>query len=63
MIHSLDDLKARLAKLVLMILIVRYFEYALGMTFDNVLDLLYFAIGIAFLGLAPWVVHLADKAH
>ena len=62
-IHSLDDLKGRLAKVVLMILIVRYFEYALGMDFNTPLDLLYFAFGIAFLGAALWLSHLADKKH
>jgi uncharacterized membrane protein YqhA len=60
-ISSLDDLKARLAKVVLMILIVRYFEHALGMKFDSALDLLLFAAGIALLGLALFLSHLADK--
>lgn len=60
-IESLDDLKARLAKVVLMILIVRYFEFALGMRFTTVLELLYFAMGIAFLAVALWISHLADK--
>lgn len=62
-VHSLDDLKGRFAIVVLMILIVRYFEYALGMGFDTALDLFYFSMGIAFLGVALWVVHLADKSH
>lgn len=63
LIHSLDDLKARLAKVVLMILIVRYFEYALGMSFQSPLELLYFAGGIALLGLALYLAHMADKSH
>ena len=42
-IKSLDDLKARLGKVVLMILIVKFFEHALGMHFDRPLDMLYFA--------------------
>ncbi len=63
LISSLDDLKARLAKVVLMILIVRYFEHALGMEFANALDLLMFAGGIALLGLALYLSHLGDKKH
>ncbi len=63
LIHSLDDLKARLAKVVLMILIVRYFEHALGMSFETPLELLQFAGGIALLGLALYFAHLADRAH
>lgn len=62
-INSLDDLKARLAKVILMILIVRYFETALGMSFENALDLLWFAMGIGFLGAALWLSHLADSTH
>jgi uncharacterized membrane protein YqhA len=61
MITSLDDLKSRLAKVVMMILVVRYFEYALGMDFTTPLDLLQFAAGIALLGLALYLSHLADK--
>lgn len=60
-IDSLDDLKARLAKVILMILIVRYFEYALQMKLDGMLDLLYFSMGIVFLSAGLWISHLADK--
>jgi uncharacterized membrane protein YqhA len=60
-IHSLDDLKGRLAKVILMILIVKYFEHAVSMSFDGALDLLYLAGGIAFVGLALYLTH--DKGH
>lgn len=63
LINSLDDLKGRLAKVVLMILVVRYFEYALGMSFHTPLELLQFAGGIALLGGALYLSHLGDKAH
>ena len=63
LISNLDDLKSRLAKVVLMILLVRYFEHALGMGFDSALDLLLFAAGIALLGLALYLSHLGDKSH
>ncbi|MCK5918169.1 MAG: YqhA family protein [Cocleimonas sp.] len=56
-INTLDDLKNRLAKVILMILIVRYFEHALSMKFETPLDLLYFAGGIALLGLALYLTH------
>lgn len=61
MITSLDDLKSRLAKVVMMILVVRYFEFALRMKFTTPQDLLYFAAGIALLGLALYLSHMADK--
>ncbi len=59
-IRNLDDLKGRLAKVILMILIVKYFEHALNMTFDDAKDLLYFAGGIALLGLALYLSHAAE---
>lgn len=59
-IHNLDDLKARLGKVVLMILIVKFFEHALTMTFNNPLDMLYFAGGIALIGLALYLSHTSE---
>ncbi|MDH5324163.1 MAG: YqhA family protein [Gammaproteobacteria bacterium] len=60
-INSLDDLKARLAKVILMILIVRFFEFAIRMQFKDSLDLLYLAAGIALIGLALFLSHESDK--
>src|SRR3569833_3941225 len=47
LIHSLDALKGRLAKVILMILIVKFFEHAIRMPIAMPLDLLYLAAGIA----------------
>lgn len=60
LIHTLDDLKARLAKVILMILIVKFFEYAINMQFKTPIDLLYLAAGIALIGLALFLSHVAD---
>jgi uncharacterized membrane protein YqhA len=49
LIRTLDDLKERLAKVVFLILIVRYFEYALQSEISGPLDLLYLAVGIALI--------------
>jgi len=62
-INSLDDLKARLAKVVLMILIVKFFEHALTMQFETPLDLLAFAGGIALIGLALYLSHAGESKH
>ena len=59
LITSLDDLKGRLAKVILMILIVKFFEHAIGMVFGSPLDLLYLAGGISLLGLALYLSHSA----
>lgn len=60
LIHSLDDLKNRLAKVILMILIVKFFEHAIAMKFNNALDLLFLAGGIALIGLALYLTHTSD---
>ncbi len=56
-INSLDDLKGRLAKVIMMILIVRFFEYAIRIKFETPLDLILLAGGIALLGLALYLSH------
>ena len=66
LINNLDDLKARLAKVILMILIVNFFENAISMQFESPLDLLYLGGGIALIGLAMWLSHsgeIKEKAH
>ena len=60
LISSLDDLKNRLAKVILMILIVKFFEHAITMTFHGPMDLLYLAGGIALIGLAMYLSHAAE---
>lgn len=60
-IESLDDLKARLAKVILMILIVTLFEEALKMRLETTLDLLYLGGGIALVGLALYSTHKAES--
>ena len=51
-INSLDDLKSKLAKVILMILVVTFFEVSLSMTFTGALDLVYFSLGILMVSLA-----------
>lgn len=59
-IYSLDDLKNRLAKVILMILIVKFFEHAIRMTFVDPVSLLYLAGGIALIGLALYLTHASE---
>jgi uncharacterized membrane protein YqhA len=62
LINSLDDLKARLAKVILMILIVKFFEHAIGLNFETPMDLLYLAGGIALIGLALFLSHAGEHS-
>jgi uncharacterized membrane protein YqhA len=55
LIRSVDDLKERLAKVVFLILIVRYFEFALEATVNGPLDLLYLAVGIALVAVSLYL--------
>jgi uncharacterized membrane protein YqhA len=57
LIRNLDDLKDRLAKVVLLILVVKFFEHALRLKFETPLDLLYLAVGIALLSAALYFSH------
>ncbi len=63
MIKSLDDLKDRLAKVVLMILIVAFFKNVLHVTFDNPLNILYMGGGIFLVALALYFGHKAGEGH
>lgn len=59
-IHDLDDLKGRLAKVIVMILIVSLFEHALKMEMTGPADLLYFGGSIALIGLALFLMHKGE---
>jgi uncharacterized membrane protein YqhA len=59
-IHSLDDLKSRLAKVILMIMIVTLFEEALNMKLETPLDLLYLGGAIALVAVALYLSHAGD---
>ncbi|MFZ2542454.1 MAG: YqhA family protein [Gallionella sp.] len=59
-INNLDDLKSRLAKVILMILIVTLFEEALNMKLSAPLDLVYFGASIALIALALFLTHASE---
>ena len=59
-IETLDDLKTKLAKVILMILIVRLFEYAVKLRPENLMELSYLAGSIALVGLALYLTHASE---
>jgi uncharacterized membrane protein YqhA len=61
MIRTFDDLKDKLAKVVFLILIVTYFESALSSQYDQPLELLMLAGGIALVSGAIWLSSRAEK--
>lgn len=58
-INSLDDLKDRLAKVIVLILIVMFFEQALFLKPEAPLELLYYALAIMLVALALYFSHKA----
>jgi uncharacterized membrane protein YqhA len=59
-VSSLDDLKSSLGKVILMILVVWFFEKSLIIEYHNALDLLYLGIGILLVSGALYLTR--DKA-
>ena len=62
-INSLDDLKSRLAKVILMIMIVTLFEEAINMHVSQPIDLVYMGASIALIALALYWSHAAEGRH
>ena len=60
-IKNLDDLKNRLAKVILMILIVTFFENVISLEFNSAESLLYLSGSIALIGLALYLSHKSEK--
>jgi uncharacterized protein (TIGR00645 family) len=57
-IHSLDALKDKVAKVIIMALVVKFFQVALSVTknFTSILDLVYIALAVAGLALAQFLL-------
>ena len=59
-IHSLDELKDKLGKVVVMVLIVSFFKKVINMSFDTPLEMLYLAGSILALALALYYMHKGE---
>lgn len=51
-IHDLDQLKENLAKVIIIVLIVTYFKYALEIDYKHMTELLYLSVGIFLIAAA-----------
>ncbi len=56
LIRTLDDLKDRLAKVVVLVLVIEFFQQALGITYATPQGLLYLAVSIALVGASLYLV-------
>lgn len=62
-IHSIDDLKSSLGKVILMVLIVSLFKHSLTLTYESSADLLYLAIAIVLVAGALYIAHASPHGH
>ncbi|MBT0878449.1 MULTISPECIES: YqhA family protein [unclassified Campylobacter] len=60
-VHSLDELKDKLGKVIIMVLVVNFFQHALNLKFSSSMDMLYLAIGIMCICLGLWALHKSDN--
>ena len=60
-IHSLDELKDKLAKVIIMVLIVGFFKKAMHTSYDGALNMLMLAGSILFLAIALYFMHKGDS--
>jgi len=56
-IHSLDELKDKLGKVIVMVLIVNFFQRVLFTTYNGALDLVFFAMSILALAISLYFLH------
>jgi len=56
-IHSLDELKDKLAKVIVMVLVVSFFQRVLHTQYNGALEMLYFAFSILGLSVALYFLH------
>ena len=60
-IHSLDQLKDKIAKVIVMVLIVSFFQKVLHTRYDGALEMLYFALSIGLLAVGLFFLGKVGK--
>mgnify|MGYP001815530524 FL=1 len=60
-IHSLDELKDKIAKVIVMVLVVNFFQRVLHTKFTTPLEMLYFALAIAALAVGLYFLGKVGK--
>jgi len=56
-VHTLDQLKEKLAKVILMVLIVTFFKYAIEFKYDDIKNLLFLSVGVFLISLSIYFMH------
>ncbi|MCS5707709.1 YqhA family protein [Candidatus Berkiella cookevillensis] len=61
LISSLDELKDKLAKVIVMVLVVSFFQRVLYVKFEGALEMMYFAFSISALSIGVYLLHKDAK--
>jgi len=60
-VRSLDELKDKIAKVIVMVLVVSFFQRVLHTDYNGAQEMLYFAISITALSLGLYLLHKGGK--
>lgn len=60
-INSLDELKDKLAKVIVMVLVVSFFQRVLYIKYEGALQMMYFALSISALSVGVYLLHKDSK--
>ena len=60
-IHSLDQLKDKIAKVIIMVLVVNFFQRVLHTDYSGALEMVYFSLSILALSLGLYFLHKGGK--
>lgn len=56
-VHSLEDLKSKIMKVVVIVLVVKFFQAAIAMKFERAMDLMMLALGILAICIGMYFLH------
>lgn len=59
-IKDLDSLKEKIAKVVIMVLIVTFFKHAININYGEMINLLYLSIGILLIAVSIYLTHKSN---
>jgi uncharacterized membrane protein YqhA len=56
-VHTLDQLKDKLAKVIVMVLVVTFFKYAIDYKYEDIKSLLFLSAGVLMIALSVYFMH------
>ena len=62
-IKTIDQLKAKLGKVIVMLLVIKIFAFLVEIKPQNMIEMLYLAIIVILVSVALWLGHAGDKGH